>query len=73
MELYRSARHIRLGMLRPGDILFFKLNGKRVSHVGIYLGEKRFIHAPKTGRDVSIGSLNNGYWRRHLVTAGRLM
>jgi cell wall-associated NlpC family hydrolase len=73
LELYRESRPIRIGRLKPGDVLFFKLNGRRVSHVGIYLGDQRFIHAPKTGKDVSISSLNNRYWRRHLVTAGRLM
>lgn len=70
--LYRESNPVRLRRLRPGDILFFKLNAKRVSHVGIYLGDMRFIHAPKTGRDVSISSLNNRYWRSRLVSAGRM-
>jgi len=73
MQLFRESRHIRITMLKPGDVLFFKLNGKRVSHIAIYLGDRRFIHAPKTGRDVAIGSLNNRYWRKRLVSAARML
>ena len=73
LSLYHESRHVRLTMLRPGDVLFFKLNGRRVSHVGIYLGDNRFIHAPKTGKDVSISTLENAFWRKRLVSAGRML
>lgn len=49
---------------RPGDLLFFGSGGS-VSHVGIYLGDNRMIHAPGSGREVSVASLGNRYWRSH--------
>ncbi|HEX7043754.1 MAG TPA: C40 family peptidase [Burkholderiales bacterium] len=71
--LYRSSRRIPTARLRPGDLLFFNQQGKRASHVGIYLGDKRFVHAPSGGKRVSVGSLAKPYWRRHLESARRLV
>jgi cell wall-associated NlpC family hydrolase len=52
------GRHIRRADLRPGDLIFFADLG----HVGLYLGHDRFIHAPHTGTDVSVASLNHGWY-----------
>jgi cell wall-associated NlpC family hydrolase len=52
------GRHIKRADLRPGDLVFFAGLG----HVGLYLGHDRFIHAPHTGTDVSIASLNRGWY-----------
>ncbi|MFC0266864.1 C40 family peptidase [Kushneria aurantia] len=49
---------------RPGDLLFFG-SGGRVNHVGIYMGDRRMIHAPGSGREVSVANLDNRYWRSH--------
>ena len=57
--------------LRSGDLVFFRTRGKRVSHVGIYLGEGRFIHAPSSGKTVSISSLTEHYWSRRFAGARR--
>jgi cell wall-associated NlpC family hydrolase len=57
---------------QPGDLLFFALKGGRVDHVGIYIGNGRFVHAPGSGRSVSTDSLNNGWWRRRLRTVRRV-
>jgi cell wall-associated NlpC family hydrolase len=57
--------------LRGGDLVFFRTRGKRVSHVGIYLGEGRFIHAPSSGKTVSISSLTEHYWSRRFAGARR--
>jgi len=70
-EQHRHAFPVSLNALQPGDLLFFRLNGRRVSHVGLYLGEGRFIHAPSTGKRVSIARLNDLFWSRRLVGAGR--
>lgn len=56
--------------IRVGDILFFHIEGK-MSHVGLYLGDGRFVHAPATGRSVSTESLNNEFYRQAFVRAGR--
>ncbi|WP_456268582.1 C40 family peptidase [Kushneria sp. AK178] len=49
---------------RPGDLMFFGSGGS-VSHVGIYMGNNRMIHAPGSGRQVSMATLDNRYWRSH--------
>ena len=56
--------------LRTGDLLFFNIAGK-MSHVGVYLGDGRFVHAPSSGRTVSIESLGSDYYRKALIRAGR--
>lgn len=59
--------------LKPGDLVFFKGTYKRgISHVGIYIGEGRFIHAAGRGKGVIVSSLNEPYYRRHLAGARRL-
>jgi len=46
--------------LRVGDLLFFRIDG-RISHVGLYLGERRFVHAPSSGREVTVADLETAY------------
>lgn len=50
---------------RPGDLIFFKLDGNSVSHVGIYVGRFKFIHAPSSGKRVSYADIRNKYWESH--------
>jgi cell wall-associated NlpC family hydrolase len=71
-QQYRAARRVALEDLHPGDLLFFRLSGFKVSHVGIYTGGGRFVHAPSSGKRVMVSSLGNDYWRKHLVRGGRL-
>ncbi|WP_420234284.1 C40 family peptidase [Pseudomonas sp. ABY48] len=59
--------------LKPGDLIFFKLKSRRVNHVAIYLGNDRFIHAPRRGKSVSIDTLNKPYWNSHYVIAKRVL
>jgi cell wall-associated NlpC family hydrolase len=56
--------------MRAGDVLFFEISGK-MSHVGLYLGNGRFVHAPSSGRTVAIESLNSRFYSDALVRAGR--
>jgi cell wall-associated NlpC family hydrolase len=58
--------------LRPGDLVFFDQDGKKFSHVGIYLGEGRFVHAPSSGGKVRTDDLQSDYWTRHFVEARRI-
>lgn len=68
---YRHARPIALKNLQPGDLVFFRTAHRSISHVGIYAGNARFIHAPSRGRVVSYDSLDDPYWKQRLVAAGR--
>ena len=70
-DQYRAARPVTLGEARPGDLVFFRDQSK-LSHVGIYLGGQRFMHAPASGRAVSVARLDAPYYRQHLVGLGRL-
>lgn len=56
--------------LRAGDVLFFNVAGK-MSHVGLYLGNKRFVHAPSTGKVVSIETLESDFYSDAFIRAGR--
>jgi len=57
--------------LTEGDLVFFGKRG-RVDHVGIYIGEGKFLHAPRTGRDVTVSSLSSGYWSQKYMEARRI-
>jgi cell wall-associated NlpC family hydrolase len=58
--------------LAPGDLVFFGSRGS-VSHVGIYVGEGRFVHAPSTGGTVRLDSLGGAYWKDHYTGAKRVL
>lgn len=58
--------------LQPGDMVFFRTSGSRISHVGMYVGNDRFIHAPRTGKRIEITSLSNKYWNSKYATARRV-
>jgi hypothetical protein len=60
--------------LRPGDLVFFKSKGaRRITHVGIYIGYGNFIHASKSNHSVTISSLSEGYYKKGLVAARRIL
>ena len=58
--------------LASGDLVFFG-SGSEVWHVGIYVGEGRFVHAPSTGGTVRLDALDNPYWRRNYSGAKRVL
>ena len=57
--------------LTEGDLVFFGRRG-RVDHVGIYIGDGKFLHAPRTGRDVTVSTLSDGYWSTKYLEARRI-
>jgi len=63
---------VRLSGVRRGDLLFFDEEGKKKSHVGIYLGDGRFVHAPSSGKHVRTDSLDAPYWKKHFSEARRV-
>lgn len=68
---FSSGEKIARAEMQAGDLVFFHIHGKRVSHVGIYLGDGQFIHAPTTGQRVKINSLGESYWARRFAGARR--
>lgn len=58
--------------LRPGDLVFFNTMRATASHVGIYIGDNRFIHAPRRGKNVEIAEFTNSYWQARFDGARRL-
>ncbi|NBB10598.1 C40 family peptidase [Pseudomonas sp. SLFW] len=59
--------------LKPGDLLFFNIKSRQVNHVAIYLGDDRFVHAPRRGKAVTIDTLKKPYWDSHYVVAKRVL
>ncbi|EOF4703708.1 C40 family peptidase [Klebsiella sp. RHBSTW-00484] len=75
-EMYhlRDARPVDRGELQSGDLVFFRTRGRGTAdHVGVYVGNGKFIQSPRTGRDIQITSLSEDYWERHYVGARRVM
>jgi cell wall-associated NlpC family hydrolase len=70
--LERRARPVALDALRPGDLLFFDLDGRKTAHVAIYAGDATFVHAPSSGKRVERVELEHVYWGARLERAGRL-
>lgn len=69
---YDAVSRRYLDQLEPGDLVFFRTAGIQVSHVGIYVGDDEFVHAPKSGSNVHVSSLDQEYWRSRIVRAGSL-
>ena len=71
-DLLRTSTPLRGQHLRRGDLLFFDQEGKKKSHVGIYLGDGKFVHAPSSGKQVRTDRLDSPYWKKHLSEARRI-
>lgn len=63
----------RIDELDSGDLLFFRTEGSRISHVAIYVGKGRFVHAPNSGGTVRLDDFGNRYWHRHFAFARRVI
>jgi murein DD-endopeptidase len=70
---FASARRVSEAELQPGDLVFFRLSARSrdVTHVGIYTGGRRFVHAPQTGSRVGEASLDDAYYRARYAGSGR--
>ncbi len=74
-ELAELARPVAIDSLEVGDLLFFSFSPRereKKSHVGIYLGDRRFVHAPSSGKAVEIVSFDHVYWGPRIEDAGRI-
>ncbi len=72
-SLERAARPVALADLEPGDLLFFRLGGKKTSHVALYVGDRAFVHAPSSGKRVERVSFDHVYWAPRIARAGRVV
>jgi len=70
-EQYSATKAVDKGELKPGDLVFFNTRGRGIGHVGIYVGDNKFIHAPNRRKDVQVTSLNNKYYKQRYVRGGR--
>ncbi len=72
-SLMNITRSVGLRNARKGDLLFFVQEGKKYSHVGIYVGGDQFVHAPSTGGSVRKNSLADPYWKKHYLDTRRFL
>ena len=72
-DIARNGRPIAQGELRPGDLVFFNTMNRSYSHVGIYIGDTRFIHAPSTNGKVRIDKLSDRYYAQRFEEARTLL
>jgi cell wall-associated NlpC family hydrolase len=71
-EQFDAAQKIPLEQAAEGDLVFFQ-DQEKLSHVGIYLGDGQFVHAPSSGGTVRVADIDSPYYQRHLVAVGRLL
>jgi cell wall-associated NlpC family hydrolase len=71
-EMSKTGEEVSKDELRPGDLVFFNTMRRAFSHVGIYLGDNQFVHAPRSGGRVRIEDLRDGYWVKRFNGARRV-
>jgi cell wall-associated NlpC family hydrolase len=67
-----ATQHVDQADLQPGDLVFFNTMRRAFSHVGIYIGEGKFIHSPKPGAEVRVENMGMSYWRHRFDGARRV-
>ncbi len=67
-----QSRTVRYEELQPGDMLFFK-TGKNANHVGVYIGNRKFIHAATGSKHVKVASMDSAYWHKRFVKFGSFL
>ena len=72
-EMSRMGDKIGRKDLKPGDLVFFNTMRRAFSHVGIYLGDGKFVHAPSSGGKVGVEAIATGYWSKRFNGARRLV
>lgn len=72
LELSRAGEEVSRDELQPGDLVFYNTMRRSYSHVGIYLGDNKFIHAPSSGKKVRIDNMELAYWKKRFNGARRI-
>ncbi|MFA7665563.1 MAG: C40 family peptidase [Burkholderiaceae bacterium] len=73
VEISREGESVSRQSLQPGDLVFFNTLRRAFSHVGIYIGNNQFVHAPSKGKQVRVSSLDNRYWSTRFNGGRRLL
>ncbi len=73
LEMYDNSSPIEVENLVVGDLLFFRTSNSQINHVGIYVGEGRFIHAPSSGNFVRLDKLEQSYWQKAFAGGRRVL
>ena len=68
-----TGQKVPLNKLEKGDLLFFKIDSKAVTHVGMHIGDNKFVHAPGRGKKIKISSIDNSWWKARLSHARRVI
>ncbi len=71
-DMQMDIHAVNIDELQQGDIIFYKIKGQKISHVGIYISKKRFVHA-STSKGVMINSLDEAYYAKYYSGAGRVL
>ncbi|WP_175757844.1 C40 family peptidase [Burkholderia cepacia] len=71
-EMSRVGEKVSMSNLKPGDLVFFNTMRRTFSHVGIYIGDNKFVHSPSTGSTIRVDDLDSGYWEKRFTGARRL-
>jgi len=73
LDQSKQSTFLNVNNIKKGNLVFFSINRNSISHVGIYLGNGKFIHSPGRGKYVRIDSLSNNYWEQSFVTGGKII
>jgi len=71
-EMSRVGEKVRVSDLKPGDLVFFNTMRRTFSHVGIYIGDNKFVHSPSTGSTIRVDDMDSGYWEKRFTGARRI-
>jgi cell wall-associated NlpC family hydrolase len=72
-EMSEVGEQVDVSQLKPGDLVFFNTMRRTFSHVGIYLGDNHFLHAPRTGAEVRVENMDSSYWMARYNGARRIL
>jgi cell wall-associated NlpC family hydrolase len=72
-DMSRLGEQVAVADLKPGDLVFFDTRHFAFSHVGIYLGDNRFVHAPRRGREVEVATFDSSFWQKRFSGARRMV
>ena len=71
-EMSRVGEKVRVSELKPGDLVFFNTMRRSFPHVGIYIGDNKFVHSPSTGSTIRVDDMDDGYWEKRYTGARRV-